>query len=411
MTGGRWWLTGAIVAGWVSVAAAAPRVAVIGEAGPGLTAVRAALASHVELVVVELAAPSGGDGAVAAVLAGDHQLAAVVVVTTTGRASRPTVTITAYQGVDGAALGTVVVRERGRRLGPAIERVTWAKLGTAITGATPQPAPAPAPPPVEVAPSPPPPTTATPTADGVTTTASPAPRATRPRRARLRVALEQRPFMRRLRYNDDLRGATRRYDLVAHAVGLSVVVRPLGGVPRLELTAAGQLAVGVKGSRTTDGTSLPTRAWEWSAAAGYAVATGRLGVTLHAGFGEQRFAIDDEMVMGGELVPDVRYRWARLGAEVNWALDRRWHLQGVVGGRYLVSEGDLTAAEWFPRATGNGVDGSLALGYRLGTITLFAQTDLRRYFFAMNPEVGDPLIVGGASDNYLSAGVGVAVEL
>jgi len=34
--------------------------------------------------------------------------------------------------------------------------------------------------------------------------------------------------------------------------------------------------------------------------------------------------------------------------------------------------------------------------------------DVRRYFFSMNPEVGDPFIAGGALDQYLGYTLGIA---
>ncbi|MBL9016862.1 MAG: hypothetical protein JNL83_21925, partial [Myxococcales bacterium] len=39
-----------------------------------------------------------------------------------------------------------------------------------------------------------------------------------------------------------------------------------------------------------------------------------------------------------------------------------------------------------------------------------ARLDLRRYFFAMNPEPGDPWIAGGATDQYFGGAIGFAVS-
>src|SRR5205085_6815611 len=45
-------------------------------------------------------------------------------------------------------------------------------------------------------------------------------------RARWMVSVDERPFYRRLRWNDDLNQVLRRYDLAANAVGVGVGVRP-----------------------------------------------------------------------------------------------------------------------------------------------------------------------------------------
>jgi len=39
-----------------------------------------------------------------------------------------------------------------------------------------------------------------------------------------------------------------------------------------------------------------------------------------------------------------------------------------------------------------------------------ARLDTRRYFFAMNPEVGDPWIAGGATDDYIGGAIGLAIS-
>ncbi|MEZ4399769.1 MAG: hypothetical protein R3B06_07105 [Kofleriaceae bacterium] len=404
----------AIVAAAQAVAAA-PRVAVVGDDAAAVAAVRAALGDHVEAVAVD--APAAGPGVAAMVLAEPHQLAAVVVVTTSGRKDKPTVTAVVYQGVDGAEVARVAVRERRRRLAGALAKVTWRRLGRAIDAARPQRDGATAPAvtatpevaasvaPRAEAPSP----SAAPSVPSPPASTDAGPRgAAGATPARLRVAIDQRPFWRRLRYNDDYRLVTRDYDLAADAVGVEVVARPIASLPRLEVVAAGQLAVAVKGSRTSDGTAYATKASAWSAELGYRVAP---AVAVRAGYGEHRFHIDDDPAPGPELVPDATYRYVRLGVEATLAFGPRWRLTGDAGGRYLVGTGDLTGADWFPRATGRGVDGAAQLGYQTGRLMLYARVDARHYFFAMHPEVGDAMIVGGAVDTYLSAGAGAAVAV
>ncbi len=392
-----------IVALAAAVAQAAPRVAVVGDDAAAVAAVRAALDGDVELVTAA--------GATAAeVLADDPQLAAVVLVTVRGRGTR-SVTVVAYQGADGREVGRVAVRARGSKLARAVESKARSLVPVVLAARPREVAPPPSTPtpdavPAATVPVAEPPRDETPRVDD-----RPAPRRAARTWPRVQLAIEQRPFVRRLRYNDDLRKVTRAYDLAADAMGGELVVRPVPSLPRLAVGARGELAIAVNGSRTSDGTEYATRAWEWAGFVGWGLRAGRLSLAIDAGVGEQRFAIDDDSAMGAELVPDARYRYARLGVDGAWRLDRRWSLVGGAGGRYLLGTGDLAGADFFPRATGRGVDGALGAAYHVGRFAFTAQLEVRHYFFAMNPEVGDPMIVGGAVDTYVGASLGAAVAV
>jgi hypothetical protein len=142
---------------------------------------------------------------------------------------------------------------------------------------------------------------------------------------------------------------------------------------------------------------LPIAGWRW---------------TLAAAYGEHRFAVEDE-AMEEELVPDVTYRWARGGLAVAVPVGDKLVVEGGGGWRQLLSTGELASEAWFPRSTGAGIDAELGATWKAGgPVSLFARADLRRYFFAMNPEVGDPYIAGGAVDQYLAivGGLGIALR-
>ena len=83
------------------------------------------------------------------------------------------------------------------------------------------------------------------------------------------------------------------------------------------MIVAGELAIGVNGSRTTDMTAYATRASELTAAVGYGLHVAGAWVSAEVGAGQQRFTVVDEMAGAAELVPDVRYRFvlgmARIG--------------------------------------------------------------------------------------------------
>lgn len=223
------------------------------------------------------------------------------------------------------------------------------------------------------------------------------------------VSVSERPFYRRLRWNDDLDQVLRRYDLAANAVGVSVGVRPVGGVKGLWVGVDGELVVGVKGSRTTDGTEYGTSGSEVVAGVGYGVRVAGADLAVSAAYGEQRFSIDDEMMIE-ELVPDVTYRYARGGLDARVPMGGRWTLLARGGWRQLIDVGEMK--EWFPRQSGNGIDASVGAGVRITKwLGAYARADVRHYFFAMNPEPGDEWIAGGAVDLFLGGAIGLAVSI
>jgi len=224
------------------------------------------------------------------------------------------------------------------------------------------------------------------------------------------ISVEERPFWRRLRYNDDIDERLRPSDLAANAVAISASWRPLKKARYLELMLRGERAVGVNGSRTPDGTELKTSTSEWAIGAGYDIPIKSVRITIAVAYGEHRFAIADEM-QPAELVPDTTYRFGRAGLAVSVPLTARLDLTIGGGWRQLLGTGDLTGDAWFPRATGNGIDAGAGITlHATRWLAFHARVDLRRYFFAMNPEPGDTWIAGGAADQYFGGAIGASVS-
>ena len=72
---------------------------------------------------------------------------------------------------------------------------------------------------------------------------------------------------------------------------------------------------------------------------------------------------------------------------------------------------ELSGNAWFPRATGNGLDAGAGITLQATPWLAFhARVDLRRYFFAMNPEPGDMWIAGGATDQYFGGAIGASIS-
>jgi hypothetical protein len=351
----------------------------------------------------------------------DPELAATLTVeiATLRRKIRAVVVVVA-QGSDEAERGRLKLRGTPRDVSRAIERKLWPKLGKAILGAKHR-APianetvVPAEPDLG-GPSMPLASTSRPATSGerhearedlepVVLRVEVVDRRSRPPIATFSVS--GRPFSRVLSYRDNVQAPLHAYDIRAFAVAGAVALWPLGR-QALFVELDGELAVGIDGSTTTSGMAYTTHASEWSAHLGYAL--GRF-LRVDAAYGEQRFSIEDG-TMAQDLVPAVRYRWLRPGLTATAPFSRNWTASAAFGFRYLVSTGDLAAAGWFPRSTGNGIDGAISVRYRLSQrLGLGARVGARRYFFAMNPKVGDPWIAGGAIDQYIDGAVQLDVSI
>lgn len=405
--------------------AGSKRVAVVGSAKFGVAArVRKALARRVELVAVDTRPRSRR--AVQA-LAREHRLDAVLTVAVAtwrwprrGRRSKRygRATLTLRDGKTGRVLARFELQRRSRALARATARRTWRKLRRGLRKAR-RPAAArrvaraePPPPPRRVEPEPKPrrravvdnpDTTSAGSADtGLTAVARSAPR--RGGRPAVSLGVDGRAFLRQFRYNDDLFDTLRTYDISAPAVGITATYRPFASTPWFALRGELELAVGVDGSRTEDGMQYDTSSSEWSLTTRLDKRLGSATIGLDLAVGEHRFKV------GGALIPDVTYRWARGGLAYSHALSGRVSVDAAAGYRYLISAGQLTEDMWFPRATGAGIDAELGARVRASdAITLFARADVRRYFFAMNPEPGDAQVAGGAIDQYMAVIAGVVV--
>ena len=367
-----------------------PRVAVVGDASLAASVV-SSFGGRFEIVSVGAGEPR--------VLAKQHSLHAIVVISASG--SSATATAYAYDGRELARAevkgGKFVVAkklgpEAADKLSPTIASAPEPDA-TAVASAEPVSAPASS-------------TAVSASANGVVARApGPSPR---PRR-QLVIAVEERPFWRRLRYNDDIDERLRPSDLVANAVGIQASYRPLKGFQPFSVIGRGELAVGVNGSRTSDGTAYATSSSEWGLGASLDIGIRSARVGIAVTYGEQRFGVDDDPTM--ELVPDVTYRFARGGVSYAMPLASRFSLLVTGGYRYLLGTGGLTEATWFPRATGAGLDISGGVAFHVTPwLDIHARLDARRYFFAMNPEPGDVWIAGGATDDYIGGAIGLSIS-
>ena len=166
--------------------------------------------------------------------------------------------------------------------------------------------------------------------------------------------------------------------------------------------------------------TLTTRASQF-----YAGLKARLPLAAHevgllAAYGQQTFnLIGDE---ANAQVPDVSYKFIRLGAEGRLRFDSL-SLGLHVGTRLVTDTGGLER-DWFPGHTQTqSLEAGLSAGFTVASgLDLVCGVDLVRYAFNFNPNppptadglVGNPytqVIAGGAVDQYISGSLGLRYSL
>lgn len=254
-------------------------------------------------------------------------------------------------------------------------------------------------------------TDATPPAD------PPAPPPQGPGPAAIDASLGARWYGRFFAYNQDVFGELRNYDLAA-APALSATVEwypgahfSRGPASWFGVIAQGAYVVGVS-SRDSRDTVYGTTALWFDVGLRVRIPLGLHDIGLHATYGQQHFTIASN---GGGApssndpgVPGVQYQSVRVGASVRIGASERVGILLGASGLPLISAGDI-AQNYFVRATAAGVEAQLGLAIGLVSgLELRVLADARRYFFAMNPRVGDAWVAGGALDHHITAGAAIA---
>ncbi|MEM7675812.1 MAG: hypothetical protein AAF449_07400, partial [Myxococcota bacterium] len=122
---------------------------------------------------------------------------------------------------------------------------------------------------------------------------------------------------------------------------------------------------------------------------------------LALGFGQHTFDVD--LPEDGPALPTVSYSYLRIGADSRFSLPAGLQLYVGGGWRQVLSSGDVGSDVWFPNASQGGVDAQLGLGWVFyDNLELRLGAEYTRYFFSLNPEVGDDPVAGGALDQYIS---------
>lgn len=129
---------------------------------------------------------------------------------------------------------------------------------------------------------------------------------------------------------------------------------------------------------------------------------------LSVRYGRQDFTLTS--AQGGEApFPDVSYRYITPDVRLRLGLGQRWRVYGRAAWLVIQDSGELASENYFPRQSVGAAEGELALGLLLAPAwELRLGADYRRYFFDLEPEPGDPLVAGGALDEYLTGTVTLA---
>jgi hypothetical protein len=232
--------------------------------------------------------------------------------------------------------------------------------------------------------------------------------------ARLGFAVVGRSFW----YTDDLFMQLRPYSLaIAPAINAAVEWYPgahfsRGVASMFGLVADGQFTL-LFGSSDSQGRTYPTLAYNFNAGLRTRLwLLDRIDIGLLLGFSMQNFSIDRSAVMlaPAEGIANTTYMGLRAGLTGRAQIIERFAVTAGSTWQYVLSGGQITSSEYFSRATVMAVDFSLGGAVALAKgLEVRLSADWRRYFFAMNPMPGDPLIAGGAvDDNYgLTASIAI----
>lgn len=230
----------------------------------------------------------------------------------------------------------------------------------------------------------------------------------------VRVSLGGQVSHRRITYNDEVTGTLPGYRIAAPAVVGELAVFPAArseGLARHFGAVVRYEHVVLADSRSSVGNgTFGVSSYRLEADAAFRSALGPVELSATLGYGRHQFGHDDS---GAQLeVPNVRYQYGRAALGFAWHSRRgvRLSVEGAV--MYLFDVGSLDDEFWFPRISGGGMDAGFGLRVPLaGPVAVAYGFQLRRYFFSVNPEVGDPRVAGGMLDRFITQSLRLEVSI
>jgi hypothetical protein len=205
-------------------------------------------------------------------------------------------------------------------------------------------------------------------------------------------------------YNEGLVGNLRTYDLNgAPLVAAEGAIYPFvsafsPSVPDIGIVLGYARAFALQSSQTDTGGTLTTQWSRYHVGAHARIRTGGEGtpiIGVTGAYGDEAFSVDGPSATG---LPGVDYHYVQTSADLRVPMG---HFALVADGGYLfvLSAGDVAAR--FPQSSVGGVEAKLGGALEL-TPGLEARltASYRRFFYTMNPKVGDNYVAGGALDQF-----------
>jgi hypothetical protein len=222
-------------------------------------------------------------------------------------------------------------------------------------------------------------------------------------------------FTRLFGYTDDIFQALSTYKLpLGPAIAFDADLYPAAFVTRgfasnIGLMGYFDFAVGIS-SKGSDGTKYGTSALDLKVALTVRIPVANV-ITINPffGFARQTFGITSSTGVKPNI-PTVGYSGLRAGLQVRFKIIGPVSVQVSFAGDFLTTTGQIGSTDYFPHSKTTGLDGQFAIPIAIGNhLEVKLQADYTRYWFTMNPNVGDPWIAGGALDIYASGSLIVAV--
>lgn len=230
-----------------------------------------------------------------------------------------------------------------------------------------------------------------------------------------------RAFQRHLSYSTDA-ALMRPYDIDPGAGALAVAAElyPAASVTdtgwaNLGITASCQTAIGLtskyKRPLTVDQQdSYATKSYGFEFGLKYRIPWSSSEVAFAAGYGQQTFSLNLPPQAASNMnVPGVAYNYLRPGVSARFGVSEGFAIFTGLGYLVVFGAGEITSADYFPRATVGGFDGELGVAIEMAKhVEVRPSFGYRGFFYTMNTKPGDPFEVGGAFDQYISLNLQLA---
>jgi hypothetical protein len=222
----------------------------------------------------------------------------------------------------------------------------------------------------------------------------------------IEMSLDGRVFSRSFSYVQNLSGQPGQRVGRAFASALEATLRP--GVLVSESLApiglTGGLEYGMGVPSVDSGENRVSDVRGYSVGLEYRLALGSGSVAPQLGYASSSF------VNGADTdAPNVRYRTLTAGAAGRYTILPRLSVLGRASYLHALSAGPLVQEGRFSRATVRGVQGEATVAFAVTSdLEVRATAGLRRYGFDMNSRPGDLWVAGGAIDQIVWAGLGLA---